>query len=138
MQVAFRGRSGARSGGFTLIELVVIIVILGVLSAVAVPIFIDLQDEANQAAEEGVVGNVRSAISLYFANQAASGTPGYPASLDSAANSSSATDANPFFTTVLSQGGVTRDWTKNGSGQYVGPAGGVYAYTSATGQFSKQ
>ncbi|MBI1850607.1 MAG: type II secretion system protein [Planctomycetes bacterium] len=124
--------------GFTLIELVVIIVILGVLSAVAVPIFVDLQDEANQAAEEGVVGNVRSAISLYYANLAASGTPRYPGSLDAATASSSAGNTNPFFTSVLSQGGVTRDWTKNASSQYVGPAGGVYAYTSATGQFTKQ
>jgi prepilin-type N-terminal cleavage/methylation domain-containing protein len=132
------GNSRRSDRGFTLIELVVIIVILGVLSAVAVPIFVDLQDEANQAAEEGVVGNVRSAISLYYANQAASGTPRYPASLDSAAASSTANNANAFFTGVLSQGGVTRDWHKDSSSNYVGPAGGVYVYTSASGQFTKQ
>ncbi len=132
----FGARGAAR--GFTLIELVVIIVILGVLSAVAVPIFVDLQDEANQAAEEGVVGNVRSAIGLYYANQAANGNPRYPEALDGAAPSSSSSNTNPFFTSVLAQGGVTRDWTKNDSGHYVGPAGGVYNYNSATGQFAKQ
>jgi prepilin-type N-terminal cleavage/methylation domain-containing protein len=126
------------NAGFTLIELVVIILILGVLSAVAVPIFVDLRTQANQAAEEGVVGNVRSAIGLYYANQAANGTPRYPASLDAIANNVTASNTNAFFTNVLSQGGVQRDWRKNGTGQYVGPASGVYAYTSASGQFAKQ
>ncbi|MBI1850608.1 MAG: type II secretion system protein [Planctomycetes bacterium] len=132
-------RAGSRSdAGFTLIELVVIILILGVLSAVAVPIFVDLRTQANAAAEEGVVGNVRSAIGLYYANQAASGTPRYPGSLDAGANNSTASNTNQFFTTVLAQGGVQRDWRKNGTGQYVGPAAGVYVYTSASGQFAKQ
>ncbi len=128
----------AREGGFTLIELIVIIIILGVLSAVAVPIFVDLQDEANEAAERGVVGNVRSAIGLYYANAAANGAPDYPGALDSAGSSSTASTANAFFTSVIGQGGITEDWTKNASGQYVGPNGGVYEYNSATGQFTRQ
>lgn len=125
-------------GGFTLIELVVIIIILGVLSAVAVPIFIDLQDEANESAERGVVGNVRSAIGLYYANAAANGNPDYPGSLDAAGASTTASDSNAFFLNVLGQGGVTEEWSKNASSQYVGPNGGVYEYNSATGQFTRQ
>jgi len=127
-----------REAGFTLIELVVIIIILGVLSAVAVPIFVDLQDEANESAERGVVGNVRSAIGLYYANAAANGSPDYPGALDAAAASSAASNANSFFSSVLGQGGVTEDWSKNASSQYVGPNGGVYEYNSATGQFTRQ
>ena len=42
------------NGGFTLIELVVVIVILGILAAVAVPKFFDLSGEAETAAAQGV------------------------------------------------------------------------------------
>ncbi len=44
--------------GFTLIELVMVIVILAVLAAVAIPTFVNLSTEAKAAAESGVVGGV--------------------------------------------------------------------------------
>jgi len=130
-------RNTPRTRGFTLIELVIVIVLLGALAATAVPIFTNLQDEAEVSAEEAVIGNVRSAISLKFAEAAVAGAPAYPATLDAAAASSSASDANPFFDAVLVDP-VTKDWTKDGSGNYVGPADGVYAYDSVTGRITKQ
>ncbi len=53
--------------GFTLIELVAVIVILGALAVVALPRFINLQDEAREAALEGVAGSASAAHAVNLA-----------------------------------------------------------------------
>jgi MSHA pilin protein MshA len=53
--------------GFTLIELVVVIIILGVLAAVAVPRFTDLSGDARNAAAKGVAGAIASGTSMNYA-----------------------------------------------------------------------
>ena len=56
--------------GFTLVELVIVIVVLGILASVAIPKFFDVTADAKEAATKAALGNVRSAIANYYAYSA--------------------------------------------------------------------
>ena len=65
--------------GFTLIELVIIMVILGVLAAVAVPRLGSTIDSSEASAEDAVIGNLRSAVEVYAMDQVvANSVKSYP------------------------------------------------------------
>ena len=62
-----------RQSGFTLIELVIVIVVLGILAALAVPRFISLQREARIAIVDSLFNSVRSGSNIIYAKSAAIG-----------------------------------------------------------------
>ncbi|MEZ8109248.1 type II secretion system protein [Vibrio splendidus] len=62
-----------RQGGFTLIELVVVIVILGILAVTAAPRFLNLQDDAKDATLEGLAGAIQGSSSIIFGKSAIEG-----------------------------------------------------------------
>ncbi len=62
-----------RQGGFTLIELVVVIVILGILAVTAAPRFLNLQDDARNATLEGLAGAINGAAGIVYGKSAIAG-----------------------------------------------------------------
>ncbi len=119
--------------GFTIFEISVAVVIIGILVALVIPTLVDLHKMAQRRVEDQVVGSVRSGIRTYHVqSQMETRTPLYPATLDNAQNGNVSAE-NPFFTNVLFMSNLS-GWSKANL-VYNGPTGTAYIYEPATGIF---
>ncbi|MBU1153006.1 prepilin-type N-terminal cleavage/methylation domain-containing protein [bacterium] len=122
--------------GFTLIELMIIIAIIGILSVIAIPKFVDLVDKAREAATKGNLGALRSAIAIYYGDN--EGT--YPYRLDKNSYEVDGYKYPPFAPKYLeeieyAQGsnyGIPRAYVRRGVENY-DPCAVEYTFTNEGG-----
>ena len=113
-----------KQGGFTLIELVVVIALLGILAAFAIPRFASLEREARAATTQGLSGSVRSAAAMAHGLFLATGTTpvnmegnniaitnGYPDATDISQTLADSTG----FTVAVNAAADTATFTKDGA-----------------------
>lgn len=128
-----------KSKGFTMVELVLVIAILGILAVAALPTFISVTSEARNASRDGVAAAVRTGVMLYRGNRIAYGlTDVYPANL-TGASVAACSVANPCFGNALTDPVTDGAWAVtvvNDTFTYTnGGTVTTYDYTSATGTF---
>lgn len=131
--------------GFTIIELVVVISLLGLLAAFALPKFVDLTNEAETASFNGIRGSFNAAVKLIHAQWLAQGRPVGPLTLEDGtsveisgggwptidvANAPQDT-ATELFTLIMSDG-LPGNWT---SAEAAAAGAGTGTYTLGASNF---
>ncbi|WP_417883706.1 type II secretion system protein [Vibrio rumoiensis] len=122
-----------KQNGFTLIELVVVIVILGILAVTAAPKFLNLQDDAKVSAVKGLAGAIKGAAGITYGKAAVAGEESKETGYITVNGVSTALTYGYPQATSASLGavvdGLNADWVENPTDTGVTTIGGVtYGY----------